>query len=161
MLWAIVRFIRRSSDGQQLSMDTLHGVIRQRHHASSWHFRALPAWLWHIAGTSAGIQSAQGWSMGPRRERTSPLLRSRAHSSGRDPTATRWSMGGSGEIGGSPERRCSGRTLASGETAIRFAGADPARCREAPQAGGMQRGRASGPPCQDGAVVQHTSCGVP
>lgn len=68
-----------------------------------------------------------------------------------------WGSRGSSECsflsGDAPARRCA---RSSGKTVDwLWNGVDPLK---EPRAGGMQRGRASGSPCQDCVVVQHTSC---
>lgn len=50
---------------------------------------------------------------------------------------------------------------ASGQPAIRLAGSGRGRSPGRSRAGGMQRGVRSGPPCQDGFVLQNTSCAFP
>lgn len=75
---------------------------------------------------------------------------------------------GSRELDGSLGRwgaRERDSTLASDQPAKRVTGAVMARCQTAPRAGGMQRGRASGSPCQDGAggmtahILRSALCG--
>ena len=68
-------------------------------------------------------------------------------------------MGVLGELGGSPERRCAGRTVRVINRRYdcwRGEGSMPQ-----PRHGrGDPTGARSGPPWQDGAVLQHTSCGT-